>query len=204
MIDTIMNLNREIFLGINGFHNTLFDVLMYYISQKWIWLPFYICLSYFYFLKIGWRGFLLSMGFIALMILCADGISTIFKHVIPKLRPTHDPDIQHLVHTVNGYVGGLYGTVSAHAANSFALAVFTSRLFKKRWITISMVLWAVIVSYSRMYLGVHFPLDIIFGIVTGLATGTAMYELFMFTMTYLGKTRPSFQLNLQTKKQYNP
>ena len=99
----------------------------------------------------------------------ADQICNFFKHHTPKFRPTHTPDIETLVHTVRGYRGGLYGTVSAHSAISFAIALFTSGLFRKAWYTVAIFLWALLVVYSRIYIGLHYPMDILLGAVLGLA-----------------------------------
>lgn len=84
-----------------------------------------------------------------------------------RYRPSHNFDLQGLVHLVNGYSGGLFGFVSSHAANSFGIAIFTALFLKNKWYWIFILLWAVLVSYSRIYLGVHYPADIIGGMVLG-------------------------------------
>ncbi len=99
-----------------------------------------------------------------------------------RLRPSHDPDISHLVHIVRDRQGGLYGFVSSHAANSFAFATFTFLAISRRWFTILIFSWATVVSYSRIYLGVHYPGDIIAGAALGLLTGTALWYLNCYTL----------------------
>ena len=97
-------------------------------------------------------------------------------------RPCRDPDIGHLVHRVNNYCGGAYGFVSGHAANSFALATMISLLFRKKWVSTGLLIWATMVSYSRIYLGVHYPGDVIFGALLGTLLGlTIFYVLHRLT-----------------------
>jgi undecaprenyl-diphosphatase len=116
--------------------------------------------------------------FLALTILLADNISSsLFKPLVERLRPTHDPSLMKLIHTVHGYTGGLYGFVSSHAANTFGAALFTSLLLRNRRLSFVFFAWAILTSYSRMYLGVHFPLDILGGMVVGLLSGAFCYLL---------------------------
>jgi undecaprenyl-diphosphatase len=111
-------------------------------------------------------------------VIAADQICNFFKHYTPKLRPSHTPAIEQFVHTLHGYRGGLYGTVSAHAAVSFTIAMFSARLFSRSWYTWTIMLWAALVCYSRIYAGLHYPMDILFGTTLGLLLGAAAYRTY--------------------------
>ena len=100
-------------------------------------------------------------------VILADQVCNIFKYGFEKLRPTHNPLTADLVHTVNNYRGGLYGTFSAHTATCFVIATYTSLIFKSKLYTLLIFAWAILVAYSRIYLGVHFPFDIMGGAITG-------------------------------------
>ncbi|GAT63350.1 phosphatase PAP2 family protein [Paludibacter jiangxiensis] len=116
--------------------------------------------------------------FLGLTILLADNISSaIIKPVVARLRPSHDPSIMNLLHIVHDYRGGMYGFVSSHAANTFGVALFLSLLLRNHLLSFSFFIWAALTSYSRMYLGVHYPVDIIGGMVVGLLSGACCFLL---------------------------
>lgn len=121
--------------------------------------------------------------FFGLLILIGDRASVeMFKEVFERLRPCHNKRIIFLVHTVDG-CGGQYGFVSSHATNSFSLAFFSSLLLKSKfkWITAVMFLWATLVSYSRIYMGVHFPADILIGAILGSGVGIFVFLVLKIT-----------------------
>ena len=123
---------------------------------------------------------------IALTITLADQISSgLIKDFIGRFRPTHNPEIESIVHTVNGYKGGLYGFVSSHAANTLGVAVYISLLFRNRYITLFMMLWSLLVAYSRIYLGVHYPGDILGGMVVGVISGFVVYKIYDYAILRL-------------------
>ena len=124
-------------------------------------------------------NFLVLLLMVALVIVLTDGItSTICKPLFARFRPTHDPDIMYMVDVVNGYRAYKYGFMSSHAANSFGLAMFVMLLVKNRLLSISLIAWALINCYSRIYLGVHYPGDIICGILVGILSGLVVYRLY--------------------------
>lgn len=180
MLENLINIDTEIFLYLNSLHSPFFDTLMWWISKKETWYPLYLVVLFFIFRKEKWQGFI-PFIIIILLITAADQTSVkVFKEGFERLRPTHNQQIADLIHTVNNYRGGRYGFVSSHAANTFAFAGFISLFFKQKWITISFVLWAAIVSYSRIYLGVHYPADIIGGTLLGLMLAFMFYYLYQF------------------------
>jgi undecaprenyl-diphosphatase len=147
---------------------------MFYASEKLVWLPLYLLIVYFIAREYKWKTlwWLLAIAFVVLL---ADQISVqAFKNVFHRLRPCHNPDLKELVHLV-GRRGGLYGFISSHAANTFGVAVFLSFLFSKRWVTIGILFWAAFVSYSRIYLGVHYPGDVLVGAIVGAGVGSAVW-----------------------------
>lgn len=168
------------FLFLNGFNSPFWDAVFYIITGKLFWIPFVVGLLFLSYLKIGWRTLYVVL-FFGLALTLSDQISVkLFKEVFERLRPCHNEMITDLVHTVNGHCGGKYGFVSSHASNSFALAVFAGLLFKKSFKVIMplMLFWAAIVSYSRVYVGVHFPLDILCGGILGSIIACLVYQLF--------------------------
>jgi undecaprenyl-diphosphatase len=167
MIQSIKFAEYEWFLWLNDFHSPMLDVVMYWITFRFTWIPLYIYVIYYIFVKIKgqpWQNLL----FILVSVGLADRITSGFmKPYFARLRPCHDPIINHLVHVV-GNCGGQYGFVSSHATNCFALAVSFILILKKNNIKANFLsnflfIWAIIVSYSRIYVGVHFPSDIIIG-----------------------------------------
>jgi undecaprenyl-diphosphatase len=151
------------------------DTFFRHVSGKWEWTPLYLLILWLIYRRTGWRGMALALVFMVAGVVAGDHIATFFKTVLPRLRPSHTPGLQAMVHTVNGYVGGLYGTVSAHTATSFCIAVFSSLAIRSRLFTVPILLWALSVAYSRVYLGVHFPLDLLYGAITGAAIGYVAY-----------------------------
>lgn len=178
MIDSILAADQKLFLALNGDGGPVMDAVMWAFSSKFVWIPLYITVFYFVWRRVGWRRFVIFVVAAALFVLCADQFCNFFKLYMPKLRPTHNEAIAAMVHTVNGYRGGLYGTVSSHAALSFGFAMMTSLVLRRRWYSWAIFGWAAVVAYSRIYLGVHYPLDLIFGTMAGLAFGWLFYRAY--------------------------
>lgn len=174
----ILELDTEFFLYLNSFHNDFWDTIMLIVTRKETWIPFFAVILFFIF-KNYRSKWVLVIIFVALTILLADQLSVLLKETIQRLRPVHNPEIEQLVHNVLRK-GGLHGFVSSHAANSVALLVFTSRLFRNRGYWVLMFFWALIFSYSRIYSGVHYPLDIVGGAVLGWLIGVGTYKALMF------------------------
>ncbi len=173
MIQDIIEIDKEVFLFLNGIHNAFWDQVMFYISEKWLWVPLYVFFLFLIWKKYKKKTWIILLG-AAILITLTDQIHLhLFKNMFERLRPTHDADLQGLVHTVNNYRGGKFGFVSGHASNSFAIATFLSVFLgvHYRYFTPLVLFWASLVSYSRIYLGVHFPADVICGAILGCLLG---------------------------------
>ncbi|MFO8087901.1 MAG: phosphatase PAP2 family protein [Bacteroidales bacterium] len=183
MWETLIQFDKEIFVALNQFHSPFFDQLMWWISDKYIWIPLYAFLVYLIFRHKKKEGFIILV-LIALVVTLSDQTSVkIFKEGFERLRPCHNPELDSLIHLVNNKCGGQYGFVSSHAANTFSVAVFLSLLLSKhiRRIAYPLLFWAMLVSYSRIYLGVHYPADIIGGAILGTFWGLTIYFGYSFT-----------------------
>ena len=178
MIEYLIELDKTIFLYFNSFHTLYLDQFFWIITGKIIWIPLILSLLYVFF-KQGWREAVLIILMLGLTVLLCDQISSgICKPLFERFRPTHDPEFSQYVTTVNGYLGGMYGFISSHAANTFGVAMFLILIFKRRLFSISIIVWALLSSYSRLYLGVHYPGDIICGALVGLAIGYIIYRIY--------------------------
>ena len=185
MMNAINNLDHELFLFLNGLHVGWLDPVMTFISSEMGWIPFYAILLYLIFRKSGWRGLFFVVIGVVILITCSDQLSShVFKPVFQRLRPCHDPLLQDLVHLPNGHCGGQYGFISSHACNTFALASFITLIMKKFYkkIGLLMFIWAALVSYSRIYMGVHFPGDVLCGAAVGMILGFGTGHLLLIVM----------------------
>ncbi len=183
MFELLKGYDRNLLLGINSHHNEWMDVVMFYISEIWICLPLFIYWVSLFIKKYEIKKVMILLFFLVALITLTDQTSNRVKHSVKRYRPTHNLEIKDQIHTVNDYQGGQYGFFSGHAANSFGIAMLLFLLFKEHSILIrsSFFVWAGITAYSRLYLGVHYPSDILVGIVVGLIWGYVIYQLIQFT-----------------------
>lgn len=174
----LLEIDKRILLFLNGMHSPLMDEIMWFFSRVPVWIPLYVLLVVFIVLKFGKKSWLI-IPIIALLIACSDQTSVhFFKNVFHRLRPSHEPSLEGLLHFVHNYHGGLYGFISSHASNTFALATFLSLLFRKKWFSWTIFVWAGIVSYSRIYLGVHYPGDVVCGALWGVLLAIIFFALY--------------------------
>lgn len=175
----LIELDTSIFLWLNSSHSPFWDVFMKMASGKLIWVGMYAALLLAIWRAYGWRTFVVMTIGAALAAGLADHITaSILRPIFERLRPANPENpISELVHIVDGYRGGRYGFPSCHAANTFALATFTSFLFNRWRFTLFIVLWALLNCYSRVYLGVHYPGDLIAGFLVGCMCGSFVYLL---------------------------
>jgi len=174
MLDSLIQLDTKLFLALNGAHSPFWDSIMLFASGKLTWLPLYLLIIYLIAREHRWKTLWWLLA-IALVVTLADQISVqAFKNVFQRLRPCHNPDLSEFIHLV-GRCGGKYGFISSHAANTFGVAVFLSFLFSRKWVTAGLLIWAAFVSYSRIYLGVHYPGDVLVGAIVGAGIGSAVW-----------------------------
>ncbi|MDR2468946.1 MAG: phosphatase PAP2 family protein, partial [Tannerella sp.] len=196
MLEWILDCERETFLWLNSWHTPFRDSFMWIYSGKAAWVTPLTVIAIVIARRKNWKESLAIFLFIALVItLCDQFASGICKPCFMRLRPTGHPDFMEHVHTVNGYRGGRYGFISSHAANAFGFAVFTLLLFRDRWYTVVILLWATLMAYTRIYLGVHFISDIVPAIFSGSLFGYTGYRLYLFARRKIGRqtsTPPSF------------
>lgn len=186
MFEELISVDRDFFFAINGTHSYIADCAMWLYSGRLVWIPLTLFMIGFICYKKSWKEWIpLILAFVILFLLCDKISSDIIKPYFAQWRPTHDPAIMNQVRTLYGYTGGRYGFTSSHAANAFGMAVFSSLLFKNKFYTLVIFIWALIMGYSRIYLGVHYVVDILGGILLGSAVGYLTYSLYIFSINKL-------------------
>ena len=192
MLEKLIHIDTQILLAINGWHAPWADTLMWIISEKTTWIPLYLLL-------IGlliWRyrkpamtsvKWLQKVPVCVVMIIvigvavgAADFIASgILKDLVARLRPTRVPELEGVLHLVNGYRSGQYGFVSSHAANTMACGLLFSLIWRNKIATVGLMLWVAMNCYSRMYLGVHYPSDILGGLMVGVLMAVVAYQVLL-------------------------
>lgn len=179
MLDFLIDIDNSIFLFFNGLHTPFLDRFMMLFTGRFIWIPLYASILFALFKAFRPRVALAYLVGIGLAILLTDQTcATIIRPLVERLRPSNlmNP-LSEYTHVVDGYRGGLYGFPSCHAANSFALAVFMSMLLPRKNYVWLIMGWALLNSYSRLYLGVHYPGDLLVGALIGSSFGYICYRL---------------------------
>lgn len=179
MIEILQQLDADFLLFLNGIHTPVTDSFMKAYTGRWIWVPFYCTLAWFVLRRMGWRNGFVTIAAIGLAVAISDQTcASLLRPFVERLRPTNpDNPLSAMVHIVDGYRGGSYGFPSCHAANSFALATYIGWISRRNYLWIIVLVWAIINCYTRLYLGVHYPGDILVGAAVGACAATAVYWL---------------------------
>lgn len=186
MLDWLINIDKELLLLCNSVHTSWLDNFFWMISARWlnifVAIPFIIILIH---RRAKLEAVIIILALALTVLLCDQIASSVFKPIFHRLRPTHEPSLT--VYTVNGYTGGRYGFISSHAANAFGVAVLLLHIFRNKYFSITILSWAAIVGFSRIFLGVHYPGDVICGAVVGIIIGYAVYRLYDKLRVYMCK-----------------
>ena len=172
--------DSSILLAVNGMHSSYFDTFMWLCSRKFEWIPFYLSILYVLFRNFNWRVVLYSLVAMGVILLLTDAVSSHFiRPVVARLRPSNlENPISEMIHIVDNHRGGRYGFPSSHASNSWGLVFFVGLLLRRRVLTTFLACWALLLCYSRLYLGVHYPGDLLAGMMLGAVVASVVYYVF--------------------------
>ena len=205
VLQSLIKLDQDLLLSMNGSNSLFWDGIMVVITSTQVWIPMFVVLLYVIAKNNALKSFLLTIAAIALVILFCDQISSgICKPLFERFRPTQDPYLMYEVDIVNGYRGSRYGFMSSHAANTFGTFVFLSLIFKRKSISIMLGIWAIMSSYSRIYLGAHYLGDILCGCLVGCLTGYLIHLLYFHLNKIKSKViQTSSRSSVYTKTGYS-
>ncbi len=179
LFEQLLEFDKNLLLCLNSYHSPLWDNFFWIITTTAVWLPLYFTLAYIFIKNYSVRGVWFVVFIAILIVLCDQISSSIFKVFFERLRPSREPFLRDIVHIVGNKRGGMYSFVSSHATNSFGLAMFLSLIFRNRWFNVVIFFWATLFSYSRIYLGLHYPGDILGGAILGISIAGMVYALYI-------------------------
>lgn len=186
MLEAILQADEQLFLWLNNSHTAWGDILMWHASKMWSWTPVYVWMLLALFKGKSPVNAVVALICIAVLLFLTDFVAVkTVKETVMRLRPTHNPQLEGLVQMVrddlgNFYRGGRYGFFSNHASNFSGVAVFFSLVMRplSRVIRYSLVTWVLLIGFSRIYLGVHYPLDVCVGFLYGALAGYLLFFVF--------------------------
>lgn len=202
MIDWLVEFDRGVTLGLNAIHTPFLDSVMLFLSAKTVWIPLYAALAVLMFIP-KWYGrkspafrcgsripiWLTGLIGVLAVLLCfglTEQITNIVKNIVQRPRPGFDPVLEGLLHLPEG-TGGGYGFFSAHASNTFGMAVITALIFRRKWYSACIIVWAALISFSRIYLAKHFTTDVLCGVLAGVIVGIAVWYLYRWVLSLVSR-----------------
>lgn len=175
-IESILELDRELLFYLNNLGNETWDSFWLNVTNKYVWIPLYVAILLLFINHLGWKKTLFTLLIIAVMLAFVDQFVNLIKESVHRVRPNRDEDIKALIRVVKNSRG--FSFVSGHATNSMAISIFVIQYFKNdiKWIYL-VLLWPFLFAYSRIYLGVHYPTDILGGMALGVVLGIVFYKI---------------------------
>ncbi|MGB5554637.1 MAG: phosphatase PAP2 family protein [Flavobacteriaceae bacterium] len=184
MLEEIIGYDKELFLFLNNLGNPTWDGFWLFVTNKFSSIPLYLILIILTYRQFGLKKTLTICLTVILLVVMTNELTDFFKYGVQRLRPCFDPEVNTVMRLVKDTCGGKFGYFSAHAANSFAIAFFFSKVLDKkfRYLGVFLIVWAFLMAYSRIYIGVHFPLDVISGGLIGILLSWIALKLYIFAL----------------------
>ena len=179
-MNTLSDIDSDLFLYLNGLHTDWMDKVMLLITDMWVWMPLYLLLIYWTVKQYGKRCWWVFLA-VGVVVLCSDQISShLLKPYFHRIRPCFNDEFEGIIHLPRGLAGGRFSFTSSHAANTFAIATFLTPVLRnfRPWPAIVLFFWAFVSSYSRIYIGFHYPGDIVCGAILGALVGLVLWKVF--------------------------
>jgi len=203
-VENMLPYERNLFFLLNGSDSVFWDNIMFTVSVTKVWIPLYLFVLFMLFYKTPKKeAFLILLFFVLMIVSCDQFSSGLMKPYFERLRPGHHPDFKDLVSLVNNSRGGGYSFISGHATNSFGFAVLLLLIFKNRWVTSVALIWAGLIAYSRIYLGMHFISDVVGGAISGTLIAMILYAVFVPLRKKLFKLEPSEKTQIYSEQHGN-
>ena len=181
MLEKILDVDTQLFVFLNSLGSETYDGLWLFITKQYNWIPLFLLLFYVIYKKIGIQQTVYLMFFVAVLLTATDQIANFFKYTVQRPRPCNNPEINTIIRIVQ--MRSSFSFFSGHAANTMAVSTFLYLIFKNQYKYFGFLfLWPLIFAYSRIYLGLHYPLDILSGYLCGLITGYLMYKTYQWAL----------------------
>lgn len=186
MLDFLQTIDSQLLLALNSINTAFFDHFMSVATGRFVWVPFYLSIVVMFVARLGWRKAIVWVVAAGLCVALSDQLcATFIRPLVGRLRPSNElSDISGMIHIVNGYRGGPFGFPSCHGSNSFALATIVALVMRRPSVTCVMFFWALLNVYTRIYLGVHYPGDIIVGGIIGITISLTVYKAVRWIMAH--------------------